>query len=167
MFHISLNIFPLLHKEQILHNFKLCILCLHLPAGQHSKSMHKNIVCKFHYRGDLMISAIRCEEKYTYISVSVSLIDQMSRKISAYWISAKNPISCIPNLQWYSINRECLVGLFQLDTWFKVLVKSSLWIVLLYSPCLPKRTAYSFHDTWVEVLIAKDNSFIDMLHWGI
>ncbi len=32
MFYISSGIFLLLHKECMLHKFKLCILCLHLMA---------------------------------------------------------------------------------------------------------------------------------------
>ncbi len=78
------------------HNCKLCILCLYLPAGQHSLSVHINTVCKFHYRRDLMISAIRCGKQYTYILVLVALIGQMSCNILAYWALAKNPIPCIP-----------------------------------------------------------------------
>ncbi len=43
-----------------------------MPVGQHSKSMHYNTVCKFHYRRDLMISATRCEEKiYKYIGIGI------------------------------------------------------------------------------------------------
>ncbi len=34
------------------------------------KSVHDNTVCKFHYREDLMMSAIRCGEKYTHVSVT-------------------------------------------------------------------------------------------------
>ncbi len=92
---VSSCIFLLLHKKRILHHSKLRILCLYLPACQHSKSTHNNAVCKFHYGRDVMICANRCGEKYTYISVSVSIICKMSCKLSAYWISAKNPISCI------------------------------------------------------------------------
>ncbi len=40
-----------------------------MPAGQRNKNMHNNTECKFHYRRDLMISAIMCGgKKYTYIS---------------------------------------------------------------------------------------------------
>ncbi len=63
---------------------------------ERDKSMHNDTTCKLHYRRDLMISAIRCGEIYVYISVSVSVIGQMNCKISAYRISAKNPISFIP-----------------------------------------------------------------------
>ncbi len=71
------HIFLLLYKEWMSHNLKLSILCLHLPAGQHSKSKHNNTVCKFHYRRHLMISAIRCGENFTYIYQY------------RYWLSAK------------------------------------------------------------------------------
>ncbi len=46
-----------------------------LPASRHSNSMQSGTVCKFHYRRDLMISAIRIK------SVLVSIIGQMSCKI--------------------------------------------------------------------------------------
>ncbi len=60
-------VFFLFEKEWILYHSKLCILCLHLLASQHGKSMHNNTVCKFHYRRDLMISVIRCGGRmYTY-----------------------------------------------------------------------------------------------------
>ncbi len=72
----------------MLHHFKLCMLCLHLPTGQHSKSLHNNTGCKFHYSRNLMISAIRHGKKYKYILISI--IGQMSCTISTYWISAKN-----------------------------------------------------------------------------
>ncbi len=68
-------------------------LCLHLLVGQHSKRMF-DIVCKLHYRRDLMIFQVGVGKKHTYILVSI--ISQMSCKISAYWISAKNPVSYIP-----------------------------------------------------------------------
>ncbi len=94
--HVSSSIFLLLHKEWLLYNFKLCILCLHLPTGKHVKSMNNITVCKSHYRRDLMISAIRCGGKnYIYILISISIIGQMSCKIPVYLISTKNPISCI------------------------------------------------------------------------
>ncbi len=48
-----------------------------------------------------MISAIKYGAKYTYLSVSVLIIGQMSYIISAYRISAKNPISCIPTYSEY------------------------------------------------------------------
>ncbi len=44
---------------------------MHAFAGVPTRnSMHNNTVCKFHYRGGLMISAIRCGENI-YISISI------------------------------------------------------------------------------------------------
>ncbi len=42
-------------------------------------------------------------KKCIYVSVVVSVISQMSCKISAYWISARNSISCIPTKNKYSL----------------------------------------------------------------
>ncbi len=48
-----------------------------LAGGQHGKSLHNTTVCKFHHRGDLMMSANRCGGK---MYILVSIIGQMSCK---------------------------------------------------------------------------------------
>ncbi len=97
-----------MHKKWILHHVKLCILYLHLLAGQHSKSLHNNTASLFHYRRDLMISAIWCGEKiYIYIVFLVLIIGQMwligyQQKIK-YWASVVIKHKCchtLPNGHW-------------------------------------------------------------------
>ncbi len=87
--------------------------------------MHDNTACKFHYRRDLMISAIRCGEKIN-ISVSDSIIGHMSCKILACWILAKNPISCIHVTE--------LCGFLSLTPVTKLVSVPEKW--LLFKSCL-------------------------------
>ncbi len=66
------------------------ILYLHLSAGWHGKCLHNNTACKFPYRRDLMISAIRCWGKiyiYRY----------------QYWLSAKWVVKCQHIWHWQKI----------------------------------------------------------------
>ncbi len=139
---LSSNIFLLLHKEGILHHFKLCILCLYLPVGQQGKNMHNNTVCKSHYRGDLMIYTIKCGEKIYILHMSVSLIDQMSCKILAYWIPAKNPTSCIPNLKPLKF---CSCSLKQVQEY--KLIKADLLYAFSLLPPLPAKSCLAVVTT--------------------
>ncbi len=95
---MAFKYFSPFYMEWILHNFKLCILCLHLPAGKHNKSIHNNTVCKFHCRRDLMIAAIRCREKiYIYIyRYQYQLPTKWVVKYCRGGYRQKNPSSCIP-----------------------------------------------------------------------
>ncbi len=78
-----------------------------------------------------MISAIRCGEKCTCISISVSIIGQISCKISAYRILAKNPISCIPtwNVHMCDLLRSlgCVWSLWKLNSIKSIKSKHEPW----------------------------------------
>ncbi len=82
-----------------------------------------------------MIYTIKCGEKIYILYMSVSIIDQMSCKILAYWIPAKNPTSCIPNLKPLKL---CSCSLKQVQEY--KLIKADLLYSFSLLPPLPAKS---------------------------
>ncbi len=89
-----------------LHHLNLCILCLHLLVGQHSKSMQNNTVCKK-------------KNIYIYIGIDYRPSEKGSCKISDI---GKNPTLCIPALPSGSCCWEACVCA---DVLFSLMAKNS------------------------------------------
>ncbi len=96
------------------------ILCFVFNAcickGQHSKSIHNNTACKFTTEETWWSPQLGVRKKFTHVSVSASIIGEMSCKISARGVLAKIQYCASLNLFKFKSNHSLITWLFYVQS---------------------------------------------------